>query len=1218
MFYEIFRFEMRRAFSRPAIYIYFFILFGLSFGILNAAAGAFEGISMRVAGDNIYLNSPTIINILIKVFNFLGIFIAASICSNIVFKDFQHNTLELMFTTPIRKFEYIFGRFVAAYLLSALAFIGIGFGIFMATQMPYLNADLFGPNKLWYYAQPYLTGVFPNILFICSVFFSLSLLLRSTTANWVFIVAIYILYIISKTLFNDLDNQTLAALLDPLGLTASAKVSSSNSAADMNEKGALLEGVFLYNRLLWGSVSILILVFTYFRLKLSYNLRAYKLFQNKADKNSNSIPEEEGAPNVSIGRLSLPKILMTINNWKVFLHQLKFEIKKLFTNPFFLLINLIGLIFVIVGAQNAGRMYDTTTYPVTYQIIDILEGSTGLFTFIIIIVFSSEMIWRDRDQKIHELVDTQPLTRWTSLISKFITLNLGIAFLMVLGIIVGIITQAFMGYYNFEIGLYFSSIFGISFVEYTLTITLAFFIHLIVNQKYMGIVLLFLYEVMIGFVGAHVLKHHLLIYSSGPGVLYSDMNGFGFNLAPYWIFKFYWLLIAAIMLIIVNQLWVNHTDNHWKSRLRIFKKRFNKKNSIALGSLAILTLLWAGYIFYNTNIKNDWHTPYEIELARVDYEKEYKKYETMAQPKITDVKLKLDFYPEEGNIEAVGSYTLRNKTNKAIDTLMLNVGEEITNFKISKPSTLAKEDEDYDLRFYALDTPIQPNESFTIDFIYKGINDGFNHSGSKNYCEKNGSFMYSSNFPSIGYSEKYELSGRNLRQKHNLPERLVVREINDPIGIDQNFITDDADFINYEATISTSSDQMALTVGELIKSWKENDRNYFQYKSEHPMVNYYALLSGRYEKYTEIWKPSDTIGHEVEISILHHPGHDYNISNMMEGVKLSLSNYSSNYSPYQFKQLRIVEFPRFASYAQSFPNMIPFSEGIGFIADLRELENDSADFNDLKIDYPLYVTSHEMGHQWWAHQVIAANVEGSQMLMESITQYSALKTMEKKYGKRSMNKFLRDESMRYLVSRGAENHEERPLYKVAPYQSSTYYNKGSLIMYGIDNYIGEDKLMPILRGFIKDYAFKDAPYPTTIDLVNRIKEAAPDSLKYYITDALEKITMYKTKVDSVYYSRNKDFTYNVTAKVDCQKYYIDGKGKKEETPCNDYIEFGIFNSTGKSLLMEKFKVQNGDNFLTFKVARKPDTFVLDPNYCLIQKDWDRNEIDIKKKKKEKV
>ena len=90
MFYEIFRFEMRRAFGRPAIYIYFFILFGLSFGILNAAAGAFEDISMRVISDNVYLNSPTLINILIKVFNFLGIFIAASICSNIVFKDFQH------------------------------------------------------------------------------------------------------------------------------------------------------------------------------------------------------------------------------------------------------------------------------------------------------------------------------------------------------------------------------------------------------------------------------------------------------------------------------------------------------------------------------------------------------------------------------------------------------------------------------------------------------------------------------------------------------------------------------------------------------------------------------------------------------------------------------------------------------------------------------------------------------------------------------------------------------------------------------------------------------------------------------------------------------------------------------------------------------------------------------------------------------------------------
>ena len=67
--------------------------------------------------------------------------------------------------------------------------------------------------------------------------------------------------------------------------------------------------------------------------------------------------------------------------------------------------------------------------------------------------------------------------------------------------------------------------------------------------------------------------------------------------------------------------------------------------------------------------------------------------------------------------------------------------------------------------------------------------------------------------------------------------------------------------------------------------------------------------------------------------------------------------------------MRILEFPRYATFAQSFPNTIPYSESIGFIA--RVDPDDPKD-----IDYPYYVTAHEVAHQWWAHQVIGAQRPG--------------------------------------------------------------------------------------------------------------------------------------------------------------------------------------------------------------------------------------------------
>ena len=90
---------------------------------------------------------------------------------------------------------------------------------------------------------------------------------------------------------------------------------------------------------------------------------------------------------------------------------------------------------------------------------------------------------------------------------------------------------------------------------------------------------------------------------------------------------------------------------------------------------------------------------------------------------------------------------------------------------------------------------------------------------------------------------------------------------------------------------------------------------------------------------------------------------------MIASVKASLDYFTKHFSPYQHRQVRIVEFPRYAAFAQSFPNTIPYSEGIGFIA---KVDPDDPD----DIDYPYYVTAHEVAHQWWAHQIIGADVQG--------------------------------------------------------------------------------------------------------------------------------------------------------------------------------------------------------------------------------------------------
>jgi aminopeptidase N len=221
-----------------------------------------------------------------------------------------------------------------------------------------------------------------------------------------------------------------------------------------------------------------------------------------------------------------------------------------------------------------------------------------------------------------------------------------------------------------------------------------------------------------------------------------------------------------------------------------------------------------------------------------------------------------------------------------------------------------------------------------------------------------------------------------------------------------------------------------------------------------PIQNFYSYLSADYAVKKDSWN-------DVAIAVYYHSPHSFNVDRMITGVKESLEYYSREFSPYQYHQVRILEFPAYESFAQSFPNTIPYSESIGFVADIDEDD----------VDYVLYVTAHEVAHQWWAHQVMGANAQGGSVVVETLAQYSALMVMEHKYGPQVMRRFLKYELDNYLRSRGGEQEEEMPLMRVEN-QGYIHYRKGSLVMYALKDYLGEEAVNRALRELIKNHAYR--------------------------------------------------------------------------------------------------------------------------------------------------
>ncbi len=120
-----------------------------------------------------------------------------------------------------------------------------------------------------------------------------------------------------------------------------------------------------------------------------------------------------------------------------------------------------------------------------------------------------------------------------------------------------------------------------------------------------------------------------------------------------------------------------------------------------------------------------------------------------------------------------------------------------------------------------------------------------------------------------------------------------------------------------------------------------------------------------------------------------------------------------------------------------------------------------------------------MGHQWWGHQVIPANVQGSAVLSESLSEYSAYLAMEQLYGEHHLRKFLKYEMDRYLRGRSGEILEELPLMR-AENQQYIHYPKGGIVMYPLKDRLGEDNLNYALRSFLEEFQYQSDPYPTNI------------------------------------------------------------------------------------------------------------------------------------------
>jgi len=1190
---RFFLFEVRYWLRQPMVYIFLVIL-----GLLPYFAITSDNVTIGGGIGNVYKNAPFVVYQFYGVMSFIAILMVTAFVNGTAIRDFTSDTAQIIFSTPVSKRSYLVGKFLGSTFIASLPLLGVSIGMVLGSWWPGVDPLRLGPNLLLPHIEAFLVIALPNVIFAAAIIFAVAVLIRSTMASFITAIALFVGYAISSSFMSDIENRTIGALVDPFGGEAVDLITKYWSVSDKNTHLLPLDGVLLWNRLIWLGVALVIFLFGYYRFR----------FTDRAQK-AKPMQADEMAP-LHNAPVALPRVQLSHGSGAA-----RQQFRTLFRNDFlgmlkstpFIIIMTLGLVQLFTSLAYVTSMYGNTTYPVTYNVVDLMRGNLLIYVMIIVTFYAGQLIWKERDPKMDGIINALPMATRTSLLAKLAAL-IGIVFVVHLfAALAGMTTQLLHGYTRLQPGVYFTYFILPGTVNFACWAALALLVHVLVNNKYLGyFVFIILFVLNLFGWSALDVGSNLVQLNGSSGLTYSDMNGFGPFLKNWLFFKSYWLLFAALLIYKSYLFVVRGNDTAWRWRFRNAMNRLKGSWPVA-AVIGGAWLVMAGFGYYNTKVLNTYRTSDEQEDLMVRYEKDYKKYEHMVQPHYTDVSYFINLDPATRSIVYSAGIMLKNKDKVAIDTLYFNVPHRMQ-VKLDIPgAALVLNDSALDQRMYRLATPLQPGN--TIAFTCTG---SWQPKGISNDVEftsivDNGSFFNNMDLiPGIGYDAGGEIHDREKRRKHKLPPNDRMPKLSDdPAKRMDNYIMRYSDWVNVRTTIGTSPDQIAVAPGTLKKDWTANGKHWFHYELDYKALNFYSFLSARYEVAKETWKDPKGKEPDVALEVYYQKEHSVNVPRMLNSLHRSLDYYTAHFGPYQQKEARIIEFPRYQSFAQAFPGTMPYSESIGFITDLTAKDD---------IDMVFYVVAHETGHQWWAHQVVGANMQGATLLSESMAQYSALMVMEKEYGKDHMRKFLKYEGDKYQDARGSEALGETPLMTVEN-QGYIHYNKASVMLYNLRSFLGEDTLDKAFKSLVDEFAYADPPWPTSLEWYRAVKKVTPDSLNYLLEDDIKYITLYDNKMIESKAKMNADSSWTVTMNLTAEKEHADSLGNGTSVPMADWMDIAVerWPSFGKDkdlndvpLVQQRLLLHTGENMFTFHVNGKPSAVVIDPDHLFFDRHPDDN------------
>jgi ABC-2 type transport system permease protein len=1183
-------FEIRYQLRNPVFWVAVAIFFLIGFAVT-----ASENVQIGTPGA-VHENAPYAVAVATSVFALFYLFVITAFVANAIVRDDSSGFAPIVRATPVTRTQIIVGRFLGGVTVAWLGYLALPVGMWAGSVMPWVDPETVGPQVLSYYAWPYLIFAVPDIFLMSALLFALATRLRSMMAAYIGAVALVIGYLVASSVVGQkIEYRDTMARYEPLGANALGEATRYWTQSEMNSRLVELGGTVLFNRVLAIALGLLFLALTIWGFRMSERAPSKWRLRRLARRQVREDSLVVAAP--TLGGESVNARDCRPSHWTQFLARLRIEVRQVLTSPGTFILIFLGIGLSAVLLWFGPSAYGTPDHPTPSAVLTLVRGGFGITLLMIAAFYGGELVWRERDRNINEIIDSTPVESWIMTVPKILAIFLVLVLVNIAGMLTGVAYELIGGAHDLGLATYLTWFIVPAAVDGLQIAILAVFVQVLMPNKYAGWAVLFVWFVGGIFLSNLGYSDPLYRYGSGPQVPLSDFVGQG----SFWfgsaVFQVYWLCFGAILIVLAHWLWPRGTDLSLSSRLRRMR-RYASATSLSIIAVAIVAMAGTGaYAYYNIKVLNRYQTSDQLEKYQADYERKYLKFESLPMPAVTRVAMNVQLFPNQRRLLVDGSYALQNKTNGPIRDIHVRRGDRDTQLLdlAIAGARLVYDDPRFGYRIYRFDTPLAPGATSELTWKSQIWHRGFTASDPPTDVIENGTFVNNFAFaPIIGMDRNGLLRDRAKRRRQHLPDELRPPKLEDMSATRENYIH--ADWVKSDITLSTSADQIPLAPGERVSDVTANGRRTARFVSNAPILNFFSIQSARY----------DVAAREhngIKLAVYYHPGHDWNVPKMLNAMGAALDYYRSHYGPYQFDYARIVEFPGYQSFAQAFAGTMPYSETIGF----------NANTNDpTKIDFTTYVVAHEMSHQWWAHQVVGADMQGDTIMSETLAQYSALMVMKHLYGPDQIRRFLKYELDNYLSGRKTEAVEELPLDRVED-QQYIHYRKGAVVMYLLQERLGEDAVDRALARFDAKWRFKGPPYPRSLDLIAEFrKEAKTPEQQQLITDLFDKITIYDLKVtDAV--TKKDPAGWTTTLTVAADKYYADGKGNETKAKLDEPIEIGLFTarpglgafSSKNVIVMGRQPVHSGVQKLTIHTRVKPTFAGVDPyNYYI-----DRNSED---------